>query len=298
MVMNALLFGTLDAMRAVWFTAAFVGSCVALCALSPLCFLNSPLRGVGIREESLPANLLFVACAKVILLFAGVSVVSTRPRDPADRPTSNVIFAYTHASNLDPIIVAASCGTAPKFIYKRELAFIPLLGWVLYLYNHVPIDRKNRAKAIDSINAAVRKVVTKHQAVAIAPEGTRSKSGALMEFKKGPFHMARDSGARIVPLIITGAYDLCPPKSKWFAPGTVRTTLLPPVENVEGESVDAMCERVRAVFVDAIEAEKKQLPPRGEGVGKARGLALRHYAPSIVATAAVVCGWVLWRRRN
>lgn len=172
--------------------------------------------------------------------------------------TSQVIYMYNHTSNLDPIIVQATA--ACKFIFKKELRYVPLFGWVMFAYKHISIDRKNRAQAIESLNRAVRNVVEKRQNVAISPEGTRSKSGELQEFKKGPFHLACQARATIVPVVITGVHSILPPKSFLLNGGHVFVRLLPPVVVGENESVEELQQRVRGMFVDALDSAKKRSP--------------------------------------
>jgi 1-acyl-sn-glycerol-3-phosphate acyltransferase len=76
------------------------------------------------------------------------------------------------------------------------------------LLGHIPINRKSRGKAIAALGRA-EDAIKAGQSICIAPEGTRSHSG-LGEFKRGPFHLAVDSKAEIVPAIITGAAGIWP----------------------------------------------------------------------------------------
>jgi 1-acyl-sn-glycerol-3-phosphate acyltransferase len=74
-------------------------------------------------------------------------------------------------------------------------------------YGNVPIDRKNRNSAVVSLEIATEIA----DSVLIAPEGTRSTTGQLLPFKKGPFHLWESLHGPIVPIVITGAYELLPP---------------------------------------------------------------------------------------
>jgi 1-acyl-sn-glycerol-3-phosphate acyltransferase len=224
--------------------------------LVPVTFLNPFLRKCGVGERNLLMNRLMPLFARFVLFSSGVrlDVVDLASKHAA----SQVIYMYNHTSNLDPIIVqsVAAC----KFIFKKELRYVPLFGWVMFAYKHISIDRKNRAQAIESLNKAVRNVVDKKQNVAISPEGTRSKSGQLQEFKKGPFHMASQAHATIVPVVITGVHPILPPKSFLLNGGHVFVKLLPPVTMEQGETVEALQERVRNMFVEALENAKKEAP--------------------------------------
>jgi 1-acyl-sn-glycerol-3-phosphate acyltransferase len=233
----------LSGLRSIAFVSTFTAIQMVALTLVPVTFLNPILRVFGVSERLLPMNIVLPQLARVVLFFSGVWVEVDNRATKFDG--TRTIFMYNHTSNLDPVIVQSVVAT--KFVYKKELSMVPIFGWVLYLYNNVSIDRKDRKKAIESLNAAVKRVVDKNQSVAISPEGTRSKSGELQEFKKGPFHLARQAKARIVPVVIEGAHALLPPKSVLLSGGCVRVTLLEPIE-VEDSDVDELRERLHHVF--------------------------------------------------
>lgn len=212
--------------------------------LLPLTFLNPILRQSGVPEALMPMNVLLPLLARGVLMFAGISLDIV---DESTAERTKVIYMYNHTSNLDPVIVQAVVPC--KFVYKKELKYIPLFGWVLYLYRNISIDRKKRDKAIESLNRAVRNIVEKQQNVAISPEGTRSKTGELQNFKKGPFHLAVQAKACIVPVVITGAHKILPPKSVFLQGGHVSVKLLSPIKTTGEENVDELRERVRGLFV-------------------------------------------------
>lgn len=92
----------------------------------------------------------------------------------------------------------------------------------------IPINRDNLSSAIDSLNTARDVILNEGHNVAIAVEGTRRRKRSvdhsdyrqnLMEFKKGPFHLAKNSCCTVVPVIVFGANRLCPPKSVIFNQG-------------------------------------------------------------------------------
>ena len=86
--------------------------------------------------------------------------------------------------------------------------------------------------------------------VVIAPEGTRSLTARLGQFKKGPFHMAMRAGAPIVPVIIRNSYEVMPRGSLLFRPGTVQVCALPPIDVTQWnvEDLDGHIADVRALF--------------------------------------------------
>ena len=85
----------------------------------------------------------------------------------------------------------------------------------------MPIDRSNINKAISSLKLVEREIIDNNISFLIAPEGTRSKDGSLGKFKNGAFHIAKNTGISIVPVIINGAYE-AKNKTDWrLSPGTI-----------------------------------------------------------------------------
>lgn len=253
--MSTFLQNICSVIRMTAFISSFAFIQVITLLMAPLTILNPFLRRCGVIEKNLPTNQVLPILARFVLFSSGVRL---NVNDQSKKVTSKVIYMYNHTSNLDPVIVMSTA--ACKFIYKKELMYVPIFGWAMLAYKHIAIDRKNRAQAIESLNRAVKSVVEKKQNVAISPEGTRSKTGLLQEFKKGPFHMALQSRATIVPVVITGVFPILPPKSFLLTGGQVAVKLLPPVTIRENESVEELQERVRIMFVDALEASNKAAP--------------------------------------
>eukprot|EP00759_Apiculatamorpha_spiralis_P005135 PhF_6_TR13044/c0_g1_i1/m.20704/K13509/AGPAT1_2; lysophosphatidate acyltransferase len=215
-------------------------SAIMVCLiLSPINLLNPILRRFGWKADDMPGSRLFLWAAGSTIFAGGIKVLITKPSKP--EPTGPCIVMFTHGSNLDPIITTWAVGRSPKFVFKRELAFVPLLGWVLYLYGHIPINRAKREDAIQSLKRAAKNIVTKQKSVAISPEGTRSRHGDLQPFKRGPFHLAQEcEGVPIVPVVIRNAYELCPPKATFFNSGYVHVTILDPIPTSKDMSVDVL----------------------------------------------------------
>lgn len=128
-----------------------------------------------------------------------------------------VIFAGNHASLLDPPLVISTLPGRPVFITKRELARVPFLGWVIWLADFIFIDRTDPQAARRSLEVAAD-CIRAGQSVMTFPEGTRSRDGRLLPFKKGTFHLALAAGVPIVPLAIQGGLDILP-RGTWHVRG-------------------------------------------------------------------------------
>lgn len=118
-----------------------------------------------------------------------------------------------HCSYLDIPALFLAMPFHLHFIAKKELRRMPFLGWYMMLSDMIFIDRKNTAKAKESLADAVI-LVHKGKHVVIFPEGTASKNGKMAAFKKGGFFMAEDAEAHIVPTHIKGSYEIFPSANK------------------------------------------------------------------------------------
>ena len=125
------------------------------------------------------------------------------------------LFMSNHESMMDIPVVFAGLPHPIRGISKESLMKIPLFGHAMKAAGYVPIDRKNREKAIKQLEYAKEKIA-EGISIWISPEGTRSRSGKFGEFKKGGFHLAVDLEVEIVPVWIDGAYEVVVPDTLAF----------------------------------------------------------------------------------
>ncbi|GHV31878.1 1-acyl-sn-glycerol-3-phosphate acyltransferase [Spirochaetia bacterium] len=130
-----------------------------------------------------------------------------------------------HNSILDIALLLAIVGRPFGFIAKKELAAVPVFNfWILFL-GGLFIDRNNIRKAIGTINEGIRRIKS-GGAMVVFPEGTRSKGRGMLPFKPGSLKLATKSGTPIVPVAISGTYEVfektgrvhAVPVSVYFAP--------------------------------------------------------------------------------
>jgi putative phosphoserine phosphatase/1-acylglycerol-3-phosphate O-acyltransferase len=118
------------------------------------------------------------------------------------------------------------------------------------------IDRADSAKAIEAMKPAVD-ALREGRSIAIAPEGTRSRTTKLGKFKKGAFHLAMQAGVPIVPIVFRNALDVLPRGAFVLRPATVEVVVLPPVDTRRWKraALDARIEGVRASYREVLGTE-------------------------------------------
>jgi 1-acyl-sn-glycerol-3-phosphate acyltransferase len=142
------------------------------------------------------------------------------------------VYAVNHTSNVEPPILFDTLHELfPRLrvLYKAELRSLPVLVRAFDLVGFVPLERGNRDQSLPAIDRAADALRAGHSFL-IFPEGTRSRTGELLPFKKGGFIMAIKAGVPIVPVAIKGARDALRKGSFVIRPVTVTVRLGPPVE--------------------------------------------------------------------
>ena len=114
------------------------------------------------------------------------------------------IFLSNHVSNLDPPVIFPVLPGQSSVLLKKELMRIPLLGTAMRLGKFVPVERGNVREAAQRSVVDAAAALKSGLHMLIFAEGTRSKDGRLAAFKRGPFFLAKETGAPIVPMVITG----------------------------------------------------------------------------------------------
>lgn len=190
--------------------------------------LMSPLFIILTFNRQTPLVIARVFFAPGLMKIAGIRLkIKGKENVPLDEP---VIFIANHSSHLD---IGCLCGSLPvnlHFIGKKELIWTPVVGWYMFIAGHIFVDRRNRKKAIVSLQKAAKKI-KEGKSVVMYPEGTRTKTGEIGPFKKGAFYLALDADVKIVPIHINGTYKVWPTKSSTITPGNVDVTIGKPIDS-------------------------------------------------------------------
>lgn len=216
--------------------------------------------GLGLlnRDRRMGVDAVSSLLGEVTLGTAGVRV-NVQGEDNAwkQRPA---VFIFNHQSYLDTIVLTRVLRDGFTGITKKELANDPLFGVPLRLLGATFIDRGNTEKAKDALRPVVD-TLRSGTSVIIAPEGTRSLTPTIGRFKKGAFHIARQAGVPVVPIVIRNAGELMWKHSTLIRSGTVDVVVHPPID-VGDWAPEALVPRIEEV--EQLYRDTLSHWPRGE----------------------------------
>lgn len=173
---------------------------------------------------------------------------------PVDR---QCIYMCNHVSNLDPPVVLPLLPGRCSVMLKKELMRIPILGTAMKMGKFVPVERGARREAAQTSVAAAADALHSGLNILVFPEGTRAKDGRLAPFKKGPFFLAQQTEAPIIPVVLSGTQHMMRKGSIAIMPGVAEVRLLPAIEPTHYETREALLKAVRKAIADALPEEMK-----------------------------------------
>lgn len=169
------------------------------------------------------------------------------------------IFMCNHVSNLDPPVVLPLLPGRCSVMLKKELMSIPILGRAMRMGQFVPVERGGGREAAQSSVQAAAKALGDGLNMLVFPEGTRSRDGRLSAFKKGPFFLAMETGALVVPVAISGTESMMRKGSAAIHPGVARIQLLAALDPAEFKNREELLRAVRSEIAEALPETMKPL---------------------------------------
>lgn len=157
------------------------------------------------------------------------------------------VVASNHLSMFDIPLLFAALPVDGRFLAKKELFRIPLVGRAMRTIGIIEIDREAGGSSRQAIADGVQLAAERGYSLLVFPEGTRSDDGALLPFKKGAFRIAIDTGLPLLPVVIEGTDRVSRKHSKLFHRGTARVRILPPIETASKTNRDHLNPLVRDV---------------------------------------------------
>ncbi len=178
------------------------------------------------------------------------------------------IFVANHTSTLDAFICTWLCPYGGCGVFKKEIARIPAFGQLLMLSGHLMLDRQNQQKAVDTLRDIANFVRGRSLSIWIMPEGTRSRDGRLLPFKKGFVHLAVATGLPIVPVVLHGAHKNWEKHTIRFKSMDLHVDVLPPIDTKgwTEENAAEHAQSVHDIFVKALHDDQKPLPAAAPAV--------------------------------
>ena len=203
-----------------------------------------------ITGDATPLYNVAVLVQRLAFMFAGIRVeVKGAEHIPAH---TACIFMANHVSNLDPTaLIPHIPGRTAAFI-KRSLMKIPVLGFGLKLGEFIPVDRDGRVESAQESIAVARSVIAKGLHITIFVEGTRSRDGRMLPFKKGPFYLAKETGAPCVPVSIHGTEGMMAKGSMKITPGTAYIEFHAPLDPSDFATREDLLEAVREAIASGL----------------------------------------------
>lgn len=139
------------------------------------------------------------------------------------------IFLMNHQSAVDIPLAFNVIPANLRFVSKHSLKWVPFLGWYMQMTKMIFVNRSRRHEAIKSLQQAGERIREGANIIAF-PEGTRSRDGELLPFKKGVFVLAIESGVPIIPVVAEGSGKLAPPNRLVARPATVKVLIGEPID--------------------------------------------------------------------
>jgi 1-acyl-sn-glycerol-3-phosphate acyltransferase len=225
-----------------WFTA--IGLCGPILIL--LCYLTK-------NENYIYEPIRWFVRLGLAMVGVKVDVQGLEHLDPKQA----YILTPNHQSFIEVPLFVTYLGRNPGYLAKKEVFKYPVFGPGIRMMGVIPVDRSNSPAAVESAKQATRNI-RRGKSYMVYPEGTRSKDGTLLPFKKGAFMMAIEAGVPIVPVTVSGATKIMPKGEFKLFPSTVHIIIHEPIstKNYSKENVMELMQRTRATIYSGLSAEE------------------------------------------
>ena len=163
------------------------------------------------------------------------------------------VYASNHTSYMDTPIIFAGLPFQFRILAKKGLWAWPFIGWYLHRSGQMPIDTENPQKTLSSLGAAV-KLLRSGMPLFVFPEGGRTLEGELQPFLSGAAYLAIRAQVPLVPIAITGAYDLLPMHTHQFYPRKLAIEVGEPIETkgMTVRQIEELTERLREAIAEML----------------------------------------------
>jgi 1-acyl-sn-glycerol-3-phosphate acyltransferase len=177
--------------------------------------------------------------------------VEVHGRENISQGTSYV-FVANHQGAYDIFSIYGWLGHNFRWMMKRSLERIPLVGWACRKSGQIFVD--NSPHGVASTMKAAERQLSQGMSIVVFPEGARTFTGRMGRFKRGAFQLAEEFGLPVVPVTIDGAFDVLPRTGRVPRPGHIRLTIHRPIASSEAD----VMEQSRRAIASALPQEQQQ----------------------------------------
>ena len=224
---------------------------------APLFFLATALCGSAALIASLFAKTgrtqhrIARLWARLSLLVSGARLTVHGCENLLANPVA--VYASNHTSYMDTPAVFAALPFQFRILAKKELWSLPFIGWYLARSGQMPINTENPRATLSSLGKAAA-ALRAGMNLFVFPEGSRTPDGTLQTFLSGAAFLAIRAQVPLVPIALSGVYDLLPIHTKHFYPGplTLRAGTPIPTDGLTIRDADALTEKLRAAIADLL----------------------------------------------
>ncbi|HLI03846.1 MAG TPA: lysophospholipid acyltransferase family protein [Terracidiphilus sp.] len=226
--------------------------------LGSLALLVSLFERSG-RVQHRIAQLWARLCVRISLWPSGAKLTIRGVENLGKYPVA--VYAANHTSYMDTPVIFAALPFQFRILAKKELWPVAFIGWYLNRSGQIPIDTVTARGTLTSLAAGVR-ALNAGMPLFVFPEGGRTEDGTLQPFMSGAAYLAIRAQVPIVPIALTGVYDLLPMHSHWFYPGELVLTAGEPIETkgMTTRQTDELNARLRATIASML-AEQSPVAP-------------------------------------
>jgi 1-acyl-sn-glycerol-3-phosphate acyltransferase len=188
------------------------------------------------------------------------------------RPDRSYVYMANHSSLIDIPALFAYLPFQFRIMAKKELFYVPFMGWHLWSSGNFPVDRSDGRKTALSLRRVIAGVRA-GKSLAVFPEGTRTPDGRLQEFKPGAFKIAMRAGVQIVPVTIRGTFKLLPKTTLAPRPGRVEVIIGTPIDTslYDEKRLHELIKRTREAIEANLDAEYRQSERAGSVTAQSTG---------------------------
>mmetsp|Transcript_13978 Transcript_13978/g.35137 ORF Transcript_13978/g.35137 Transcript_13978/m.35137 type:complete len:272 (+) Transcript_13978:52-867(+) len=181
--------------------------------------------------------------------------VTVRGLEHMQKDTAYVMVS-NHLSTLD-ILVMYRIFRHFKWVSKLENFRVPFIGWNMSLNRYIPVRRGDKQSVAEMMKSCAD-ALEEGSSVMIFPEGTRSKTGRLRQFKLGAFELAAATRRPILPIVIRGTAEALPADGFYISGNHIELEVLPPMlpEEFEGMEPCDVMDKTRKIFAEALDEDE------------------------------------------